>query len=930
MMGEVVGRERVLDSVYAFLDRSVEGLAGLVLEGDPGIGKSTLWRAAVAAARERGLLVLSAQPSEAERELAYVGLGDLFEDALDDVLPALSAPRRRALEVALLREAGEAGDPRTLGVAVRDALRLLGGTGQLVVAIDDVQWLDDASARALGFALRRLSDENMAVLLARRAGTPGPTSEVEQAVDAERTERLVVTPLSVGAIQQLLRARLGRPFRRPTLLRLHGVSGGNPFFALELARALGANERAIDPVEPLPVPESLERLVQDRLGDLTETTREALSLVAAAGRSSPAMLDAAGVSQDALAPAFAARVIELVDGIIRFTHPLLASALYQELPAEARSRAHRLLAEVVDDPLVRARHLALASQEPNEDIAAELQQAVAIAAGRGATANAAELAEHALRLTPAGAGEDRHRRAIAAARMQLLAGDGRRALTHASRLLKKARTGDERAEALVLLSDVVQSGDLQRSIALRHEALAEPDLDPALQASIHQWLGSFGRTTEGLRAAERHVQAALELAGRVGDDALRVAALATLGVLRFNFGEPDALALVEQADVLAAAADDSRTRLESTVALGHVLTWSGDLDRARTLLEGLYQELSERDERASGSTLWYLSLVELGAGRLSVAADHADRQRDIGRVYAVDEHEDPLAIWVVARVAVHRGELDRARELAERSRVLAQRQPSIAAGQEAVLGLVEAWSGRRREAVARFEAAERGRSGGDVRDPGLYWWRAEYAEALLEVGRIDAAVDLLDRWEADAARLGRDRVLADVARCRGLVAAAGGDIEEALPLLEHAVGRHEAAGDPFGRGRALLALGIARRRARQKRGAREAIEAALQAFEAIGADGWAATARGELGRIGGRTREEGLTTAERRVAALVAEGRTNREVAAALFLGERTVETHLSHVYAKLGLRSRAELARVYRPDSEGSGKSSGGSAISS
>jgi DNA-binding CsgD family transcriptional regulator len=145
-------------------------------------------------------------------------------------------------------------------------------------------------------------------------------------------------------------------------------------------------------------------------------------------------------------------------------------------------------------------------------------------------------------------------------------------------------------------------------------------------------------------------------------------------------------------------------------------------------------------------------------------------------------------------------------------------------------------------------------------------------------------------------------------------------------LLEETVARHEAVEDPFGRARALLALGALRRRGRQKRAAREAIEAAVGEFEAIGFPGWVARARSELGRIGGRVREQGLTAAERRVAALVAEGRTNREVAAVLFLGERTVETHLSHVYAKLGVRSRAELARTYRPDEQ----SSGGLTISS
>jgi DNA-binding CsgD family transcriptional regulator len=206
------------------------------------------------------------------------------------------------------------------------------------------------------------------------------------------------------------------------------------------------------------------------------------------------------------------------------------------------------------------------------------------------------------------------------------------------------------------------------------------------------------------------------------------------------------------------------------------------------------------------------------------------------------------------------------------------------------------------------------------------WWVPDHVEALLELDRVDEAVGILDAWEGDAARFGRKRMLAHATRCRGLVAAARGAVDDAASLLEEAVAQHEHAGDRFGQARAQLAFGVVRRRQRQKRDARDAIGAALAGFERLGAATWIAKARAELGRIGGRKRVEGLTAAERRVAALVAEGRTNREVAAALFLGERTVETHLSHVYAKLGVRSRAELARTFRPDEQ----SSGGLTISS
>jgi len=192
-------------------------------------------------------------------------------------------------------------------------------------------------------------------------------------------------------------------------------------------------------------------------------------------------------------------------------------------------------------------------------------------------------------------------------------------------------------------------------------------------------------------------------------------------------------------------------------------------------------------------------------------------------------------------------------------------------------------------------------------------------EILLQLGRSEDAVRVLAAWEADASRLGREWVLAHVTRCRGLVLA-GDDAEQGLAVLERAVAEHEAGGDPFGRARALLALGVVRRRARQKRPAREAIEAALDGFETLGAAGWAESARAELGRIGGRRSGRGeLTPTELRLAELVAEGRSNKEIAAALFVTPKTVGTTLSRLYAKLGVHSRTELTHLLaeRPPSK-------------
>jgi DNA-binding CsgD family transcriptional regulator len=899
-MVEMIGRDQERAALDAFLDRADGGCTVLVLEGEAGIGKSTLWLAGVESARQRGLRVLESRPAEAERAIAHAGLGDLLEPALDDVLPRLAVPRRRALEVALALESTDAPvDPRTLAIAVRNALEVL---APVVVAVDDVQWLDASSGGLLAFALRRLRDEDVRVLFARRLGEAMEAPELDDALPG--VERLRVGPLSAGATQRLVQARLGTTFARPTLLRVHETSGGNPFYALELA-AHGAVG------DPLPVPEPLEGLVRARLEGLPDATREALVLAAALGRASPALLAAAGVSEDALDAARDAGVIE-VDGVIRFTHPLLASVLYQGLSVAERRRAHRRLAEVVADPVDRARHLALATEQPDDAVAAALEDAAGQALARGAVTSAAELGEHALRLTPPDADDDRHRRTLAAARAHLAGGEVERARTLARDLVAAAPDGPRRADALLLLA-AVEGSNMPESIALRREALEHAAGLPALEASIHQMLAMTVRMIEGLAAGEEHARAAIELAERAGDDAVRAAALAALAVNRLNQGKADATRLAEQGYELAVASGDAAQLVEVSFCLAHVLFWSMRLDAARSLLERVYGELRDRDEQAAANAAWYLAMVELRAGRWPAAGDYAQRSRELRSLYGRDEAEHPTNVFPLALVIAHRGDLESARELAAHGHHVAEKQGALLAGLEAITGLIDFWGGDPAAAVERFASAERTAAKSGWNDPCICWWRSERAEALLELGRVDDALEALGAFEAVATRLRRTWALAYASRCRGLAAATRGDVNDATLLLEQAVAQHGAAGDPFGRARTLLALGVVRRRERQKRAARDAIQAALAGFEELGAAGWAGKARAELGKISGRRRDEGLTPAERRVAALVAEGRTNREVAAALFLGERTVESHLTKVYEKLGVRSRTELASKFR-----------------
>jgi DNA-binding CsgD family transcriptional regulator len=491
-----------------------------------------------------------------------------------------------------------------------------------------------------------------------------------------------------------------------------------------------------------------------------------------------------------------------------------------------------------------------------------------------------------------------------------------RAKTIASDLLAESEIGPLRAETLVLLAELES---LDRAVELLEEALRDATSEPALRARILCRLAWTVRFEQGFAGALEHARAALRLADDLGDDALRVEALGTVTFLACAIGDPRAAGCAERAHEIATAVGDPALRWIANDAITTVLSTKRDVDAMRPLLEREYETWRDRDELKAAHALFRLAYVELWAGRWGLAAEYAARSLEISIQYGLEVPWNHLPISVVA---AHQGDLELARTHSERALQLGEQQfglhPPVHLG---TLGVVAFQTGDLNAAAAWFDESEATTTRLGWAEAAHRWWVADHVETLLELGRPDDAVRVLDAWEADASRLGRGWVLAHVVRCRGLVAAAHGAVDEATALLAEAVVQHASFRDAFGQARALLALGAVRRRARQKRAAREALEAALKGFEQLGAATWADKARAELGRIGGRTRSETLTPAQRRVAALVAEGRTNREVAAALFLSEHTVRTHLSHVYAKLGVRSRSELARTFRPDEQSSGE---------
>ena len=840
-MSEIVGREAELAVLRDFVDEEHAGPAALELEGEAGIGKSTLWLAGVEHARAGRVRVLSSRPAEAERGLAHVGLSDLFDGVLDEVLPALAPPRRRALEGALLLEEpagtgwipGRSGrrfaarcscSPRTSGSSSRSTT----SSGSTTRRRARSRSLCEGSARPTCSccspgASRRVRARRRSSRRSARRASFGCRSG----------------PLSVGALHRFLRDRLGRPFARQTLLRIHERSGGNPFFALELARVLDAD---VDPLQPLPVPETLEELVRARISGLPASTREALALASAIGTTSQALLERAGVPADALEPAVAVardRARERDDPL----HP--PPALVGPLPgprreAADRPRTHRERRRRPASPRPSPR--ALEGHARRRDRASARRRRDAGGRSRRVRV-AAELAEQALRLTPPDRRDERRRRALAAARAHRAAGEWTHARAIATGLLR--RPGDRRAARggphppRRAREHGSRGGPARGSTARGSLAAGAPVGDP-LPARVGDALQE--RVCTGARARRCGSRARRGARRRRAPGARPRRAVRPRLVRRRRARAGCPGRRTTSPPPSAATSSCRRRRWPSRTPSRRP---PGGRRRAR-LFEREHREWQQRDEPRSARALWGLAWVELWAGRWELAADYAARAHDISIQYGLEVPQDHLPIAVDRRPS--RSARARPRALGTGTRA-GSRSSSGSTRPSTWRSWGLSRSGAETPPAAEWlDKADRQAAALGWGEPSVRWWSADYVELLLELGRVDDAVRVLDAWEADAARVGREWVLAHVTRCRGLVAAAEGSVEQAASLLQQAVAQHEEVGDPFGRARALLALGIVRRRARQKRAAREAIQAALDGFEQLGA--------ADLGREGARRARE--------------------------------------------------------------------------
>jgi len=914
----VVGRESELDQIGGFF-AGEPGPRALWLAGAAGIGKTTLWRAGIELGRERRYHVLACQPTAAEAAFSFAALGDLLRDDVADLLPELPGPQRRALEVALALASSEgpAVGEHIIGLAFLTALQLLAERQPVLVAVDDVQWLDPPSAVVLQFAARRLRNAEIKLLVAARLEEKTRPLPLERDL-APSLLRVDVGPLSLGALHRLVLSRLDEPLSRPTLRKVHDVSGGNPFYALEITRFLVERGSSLRPAEPLPIPRTLEELVRARLDRLPATVRQVLEAAALLAEPTPAGLAAAASEPEreagALDRAFAAGLIELEGERIRFTHPLLAAAVVSGVGPQRRQQVHARLAQIVVDPEQRARHMALATEGVDPAVAESLEQAAEHAARRGAPAVAAELAELAAQRTPTTSHEARWRRLIEAGLRYATAGDLARARALLEPLTNEIEAGPRRAEVLLNLADF-RWDDAGEAIELAERALAEVGSDDACRARIHMVLSARALEAEA-GSALGHSRAAYEAADRAGDAELTLLALVNLVHVEVCVGEmTPGLLNRALARLSTKGARDARIpHFESPhFVLGLALLGLDRFEQAKALFDrARVDSLEQGVPFAAACADEFLAEVECRLGDWHAAVLHASECSELYQQLGTKNQSQQL--YATALVDAHLGKVDEARTAAERGAVIATEaeEEFWAIANRRVLGLLELSLDNPARAIEYLQPPGRARIASLWHMPSNCDFLETAIEALVAVGDLDAAAELLEALQIRAKRIDSPWQRAVRLRCRGLLRSAHGDHDGAGADFDEALREHEQLNLPFDRGRTLLALGVLQRRLKQRRAARVSLESALAVFEELGAPLWAEKARTELKRIAGRTTAgDALTPTERRVAELVAEGHPNKEIAATLFVTVKTVEASLTRIYAKLGIRSRTQLARL-------------------
>ena len=904
----LVARRDELETIERFCAGAStgEGATALAISGPAGIGKTTVWRAGVERARSQGWRVLVAEAANREAALSFAGLADLLATVDDALLESPPPPQRRALAAALLR-ADDAGssDFRALAAATTTVLGELAASQPTLIAVDDAQWLDAATADALRFALRRLGGAPVAALVSVRQGGGRPET-FETALPRERRSELKLAPLTLAAVHEVIRARLGVALPRRALVRIVERTEGNVFFALEIARELlrsGDVARAAD----LPLPPSVQELVGLQVARLPPASRDALLLASAL-----AVPTTAAVPVEDLAAAEDAGIVRVdAGGRIHFEHPLLASAIYESTPVARRRDAHRRLANRSEDLEERARHLALAAAGPDEVVAAELDAAVRHTAARGASTAAAQLAQLALAATPGHDADARARRTVTLAHQLLVAGEtaGARAALE-QECARYSEPGDLRARLLRELGSILwYEGERETGYGLLREAL-ENARDPELAARTHAAAAWLLHDTDLPRAIE-HADAAVGLFDPGQQPGPYSSALLLAAYLRLTNGEPPD----EEAYMRGRALQEQGVEWDDvSPVVGMWPLLHDDFADARAIYRaGLERSRAAGDVTNVQGTLVRLAEIECWTG------DWPEADRLAAEAVALADRTDSTAylgscLYARALVDAHLGRLESAQQAGER--ILATFEASVqAALGEWVLGFVALSRADAAGADAHYTRAQEIVDALGQREPARFRFQPDQVEAVVALGDLPRARALLDALDARGAVFPRPWLLATAARGRALLAAAGGDLAAAQAAGEEALRHHAELAMPFERARTLVVQGGILRRLKQKRAARTLLEEAVAIFERLGAPVWSATARAELARTATRRAAVGLTPTERRIAELAAAGFANPEIAARVFVSRKTVEANLARAYRKLGIASRAQLARALDRD---------------
>jgi DNA-binding CsgD family transcriptional regulator len=892
-MGALIGRAHELARLTEFAGSLNEGPAAMVISGEPGIGKTALLRECVSMARAAGHTVLLSFSTEEEMTGPLVGINDLFDG---------TRLGRDALDPAT--------EPNERGRAILAAIRDLTLGSPCLIAIDDVKWLDAASAQALRFALRRITDEPLGLVM-----TCQTRSDAGERLDIDRYwPASAVTDLEPGPLDEAdLRRVIGEvvdsisPIAFGHIARL---SGGNPFHAIQLARSIDPTQ-TYESAAAIQLPDSLQGAIESRLNNAPDDLIPLLEVLSATGpgpverfRRYLPDADVHGLITIGESSGYLAR-----DGDkLHFAHPLLASAVYGRIDAGQRRSLHARLAAIETDAETRTWHLALSADLPSEEIAALLEASAGEANGRGAPDLASFYAHHSRRLTPPEYLESSQRRALLEARSLAKAGEAARALALLDEMATSLPRGSARAEVLVhrfyVENDEIDAGD-----ATLVEALEDAEGDEVLRGRVLDILGWHRGMFRGdLRGGIKCAREAVEIAETTEATDLWMLAAGHLAHMEAISGRPR-LDVMQTAVAVVEERGGPELGGGPEAWLAKQQLWAGALDDA----EETFQRLTRSANRLElPYRLYDLALADLARGRLDSAHDHVERGVEAARD---SDNADPEGwlLYPLSLVLAWRGDSVQARSAAERLDAWEGRPGNK-------LGRLRATSALGLLALSEGDAAGAGAilAGGvaladdvGLGHPGAVPILPDAIAAHAAIGEAETARRWLEELGRQASSLGHERTWALFNFAYGMTLLAEGEADSAAEALAESVAMHESLGLVPDTARGRLALGQALVRLGQRNRAQEQLEAARATFESMGATLWLARARGELERSDPRPGRGTLTVTEERIADLVARGRRNREIANDLFMSVATVEAHLTRIYRKLGIRSRAELTRM-------------------